>query len=90
MECILPDFLYYFLQYLWVTGAFNNSSTQTTNIANINNTILSSFLIPLPSLFEQKEIVTHIEEFELLVSQYKLLEQQAKQLDTEFPDKLKK
>ncbi|GHT36614.1 hypothetical protein FACS189427_08550 [Planctomycetales bacterium] len=58
---IFPTYSFFVLQYLWKSGAFIDSSTQTTNIANINNSILASTSFPLPSLAEQRRIVAAIE-----------------------------
>lgn len=54
-------FLFYFLRYEFLSGKFMGESTQTTNIANINSTILGSYTCPLPPLGEQRGIVKVIE-----------------------------
>jgi len=55
------DYVGLLLQYLWKKGVFVSNSTQTTNIANINNQILFATQIALPPLAEQKRIVDAIE-----------------------------
>ncbi|MGI6153065.1 MAG: restriction endonuclease subunit S, partial [Christensenellaceae bacterium] len=59
---LLPAYSYYTIQYLWKSGAFTSSATQTTNIANINNNILNETLFPLPPLAEQQRIVAKADE----------------------------
>ena len=44
---INPIFVYYFFQFLFESRYFANLSTQTTNIANLSNALLSSVLFPL-------------------------------------------
>lgn len=51
---------------------------------------LGEILIPIPPYEEQKRIVEAIEKFEPLIAEYDKLEQQAKKLDGEIFDKLKK
>ncbi|MBQ6466318.1 MAG: restriction endonuclease subunit S [Clostridia bacterium] len=57
---------------------------------NINQTILKSTPIPVPPLNEQKRIVAKIEELLPLVEAYGKAEEKLDQLNTEFPDKLRK
>lgn len=40
---------------------FDTEGKQTTNLASINKSVLSSFPVPLPSMDEQVEIVNQIE-----------------------------
>lgn len=55
-----PQYSYYAIQYLWKSGAFTSTATQTTNIANINNSILVETLFPLPPVAEQQRIVAKV------------------------------
>ena len=59
---ICTYYAYCVLQYLHKSGVFARASTQTMNIANINNEILSNMLFPLPPLAEQKRIVAKLDE----------------------------
>lgn len=70
-KATIPFFSYYALQYFQKTGAFNISSTQTTNIANISNGILLNTLFPLPPLAEQKRIVAKVDELIALCDELK-------------------
>ena len=58
---ILSKILFYYLRLEFLSGKFMGESTQTTNIANINSTILSEYLFPLSPLSEQQRIVNLIE-----------------------------
>lgn len=55
-------FAYYVFQYYFESRYFANISSQTTNIANLSNTLLSSVLFPLPPIEEQKRIVAKLDE----------------------------
>ena len=58
---ILSKYLFYFLRHEFLLGKFMEKSSQTVNIANINTSKLSNYLIPLPPLDEQQRIVDIIE-----------------------------
>jgi type I restriction enzyme S subunit len=58
---IFPKYSFFVIQQLWLSGEFTKKSTQTTNIANINNAVLANVLFPIPPLNEQKRIVEKIE-----------------------------
>jgi len=64
--------------------------SQGTNINNVKAEYINNMLIPLPPLAEQARIVSEIEKYEPLISEYDKLEQQATKLDDEIYDKLKK
>ena len=59
-------------------------------IPHLNKNLFKSLLIGIPPLAEQARIVTEIEKFESLITEYDKLEQQATRLDDEIYDKLKK
>jgi type I restriction enzyme S subunit len=58
---IVSKFLFYFLRLEFLSGRFIGESTQTTNIANINRTILGNYICPIPPIGEQQRIVEVIE-----------------------------
>lgn len=62
-------FLYYGLQFLQKSGVFSSYSTQTTNIANLNNDMILNTLLPLPPYNEQQRIFTKVEELMALCVQ---------------------
>ena len=64
--------------------------SQGTNINNVKAEYINNMLIPLPPLAEQARIVSEIEKYEPLISEYDKLEQQATKLDDEIYDKPKK
>ena len=55
-------FLFYYLRDCFYNGIFSKNASQTTNIANINTTILGNLVIKVPPLAEQQRIVNKIEE----------------------------
>lgn len=69
---IIAAYSYYAFKYMQAAGAFNTSSTQTTNIANINNEILKNTLYPLPPIAEQKRIVAKVDELMRLCDELKM------------------
>lgn len=58
---IVADYLFYYLRNEFYSGRFIGDSTQTTNIANINSTMLGQIETPVPPLAEQQRIVERIE-----------------------------
>jgi type I restriction enzyme S subunit len=65
-ETILPRFLVALLRVPAAREKLIDSSTQTTNIANISLGRLNPFELSLPPIVEQKRIVTKIDELMLL------------------------
>lgn len=57
---------------------------------NLGKERLLQLILPIPPLAEQVRIVAEIEKFEPLIAEYDKLEQQARKLDEEIYDKLKK
>ena len=58
---ILPEYAYYFYQYLFLSKKFTQLASQTTNIANISNKVLCKIVIPVPPLKEQQRIVNKLQ-----------------------------
>lgn len=54
-------YLHTVLRTLFLGGAFAEKSTQTTNIANLSNTILYGIPIPLPPVAEQEHIAAKLD-----------------------------
>ncbi|HFQ7506729.1 type I restriction-modification system, S subunit [Streptococcus agalactiae] len=65
-------------------------SVYGVKMPRVNSTFLSTTLIPLPPLAEQKRIVAQIEKALVKVDEYAESYNKLQQLDKEFPDKLKK
>lgn len=80
--CLSVKYSYYVLQYLWKTGAFVTTSTQTTNIANINNSVLANTIIPIPPLAEQERIVAKVDELMALCAKLKTAAEDVEILET--------
>lgn len=87
---ILPKYAYYALMSIKASGAFLKTATQTTNIANINSTVLQNTLFPLPPVDEQARIVSKIEELLPLIEEYGEAEQKLSALNADFPEMLRK
>jgi len=87
---ILPKYAYYALMSIKASGAFLKTATQTTNIANINSTVLQNTLFPLPPVDEQAHIVSKIEELLPLIEEYGEAEQKLSALNADFPEMLRK
>ena len=87
---ILPKYAYYALMSIKASGAFLKTATQTTNIANINTTVLQNTLFPLPPVNEQERIVAKIEELVPLVAKYDEAEKKLSTLNADFPEMLRK
>ena len=59
---INSKFLFYYLRNCFNYGVFSKNASQTTNIANINATILGNLIIQIPPIAEQQRIVEKVEE----------------------------
>ena len=60
-EKVLPKFLYYILKTDVAKDYFQRNARTTTNISNLPASVISEYLIPLPPLDVQKQIVDEIE-----------------------------
>lgn len=67
----------------WVAG-------KTSLNGNIKNSDITDLPCPIPPLAEQERIVAKIEELLPLIERYGEAEERLKELNTEFPDKLRK
>jgi len=76
---ILRKFAHVYFQYCFYTGRFSIISVQTTSVAHLGASRFSSMKMPLPSLKEQKEISTAIEQSEKYLER---LEKHQQQLST--------
>jgi type I restriction enzyme M protein len=72
-DIILPVYLNYVLNSETIRNHGFSVMSKSINQANINGTILKSYKIPLPPLFEQQKIVLEIEKIEAKI---KLLEKE--------------
>ena len=74
---IISKLLFYFIRLEFLSGRFIGESTQTTNIANINSTILGNYACQLPPFAEQQRIVDVIESLFKKLDRAKQLAQNA-------------
>ena len=73
---IEPYFLLYVLRSPRMQAAFRNSSSQTTNIANISLGRMRPLPFPLPPLAEQKRIVAKVDELMALCDRLEVQQQE--------------
>jgi type I restriction enzyme S subunit len=86
---INEDFLFIFYKYLFLLKIFQAISTQTTNIANLSNRVISNLLIPIPPLKEQYRIVSQVKKLMALIETYGKHQEQLSILEENFPNKLR-
>lgn len=58
---LLPEFLAVVCESAYGKHFFRSNAKQTTNLASINSSQLKEFIIPLPSIDEQRRIVEHLD-----------------------------
>ncbi len=63
---ISPDFLAYYLHFLWRSGFSKQKAKRWVNQAGINQSALQEFIVPLPTLLEQQHIVNILYQAEKL------------------------
>ena len=87
-DALTSEFAYIIYQYLFISGKFMEIATQTTNIANISNKVLSEVVLPIPPLAEQRRIVAQINKLLPLVDEFEEAQKALEIAQTEFPSKL--
>lgn len=87
---IHPDYLNYVLGSSYARSYCKEVKTIGVQQCNINAEKISSFIIPLPPLAEQKRIVTKIEELLPKVEEYGKAQDALNKLNAELPERLKK
>ena len=85
----MPFFLWIFKTHLFIEDG-KKHFTGTAGQQRIGKDFISTYLIPLPPLFEQERIVAKIEELLPHIEEYDRVEQKLDKLNTEFPEQLKK
>ena len=85
----MPFFLWIFKTHLFIEDG-KKHFTGTAGQQRIGKDFISTYLIPLPPLFEQERIVAKIEELLPHLKDYDQAETQVSKLNTEFPEQLKK
>ena len=85
-----PYFLYYYFSNPSVQRVIEAQSDGTTKQKELALNTVKNYLVPLPPKNEQDRIVKKIEELLPCLNKYSKREEQVQQLNTNFPDKLKK
>lgn len=82
-----------FIRIIFNSESYRNhirTKVQGMNINNVRTEHITEFLVPIPSIAEQKRIVEKIEELMPLIEEYGKAEERLSKLNAEFPDKLRK
>ncbi|WP_028821907.1 restriction endonuclease subunit S [Propionimicrobium lymphophilum] len=69
-------FGHYVIRQLFISGVFTNNATQTTNIANLSNKVLSLITVPVPPRAEQDRIVAKLDQAMPLIDRLAELERE--------------
>ncbi len=88
IQNISTDYFYSVLTSSYISNVINTSKTSTND--NISMKLIEDFLVPLPPLNEQLNIIEKIKSFEPLINRYDELEKKITSLELEFPEKFKK
>ena len=82
-----------YLHYIFDSGYYRKhirALAQGTNINNVKESHITEFIIPLPSLAEQKRIVAKIEELLPYIDRYEQTWSRLEDFNKRFPDDMKK
>ena len=63
---ISPDFLAYYLNFLWKSGFSKQKAKRWVNQAGIDQSTLQGFIVPLPTLLEQDQLVDVLMQIDIL------------------------
>ena len=88
IQNINTDYFYSVLTSSYISNVINTSKTSTND--NISMKLIEDFLVPLPPLNEQLNIIEKIKSCEPLINRYDELEKKLTSLELEFPEKFKK